>query len=120
MSVGLYLLLATSGMILTAYLSYFFIVKPGMRKIHARIDSLEPPETDTAFFTGRLYRVEGRQVLVVPTECALSVSNVKIRRLAGALVIYPRDKTWADYPELQTADTDFLTERPDIIADRDK
>lgn len=120
MSVGLYFLLATSCMILTGYLSFLFIVKPRMRKIYARIDSEEPPETDTEFFSGELYRVEGRQVLIIPEGCELSVSSIKIRRHSGALIIYPREQTWADYPELQAADADFLIERPDVIADRDK
>lgn len=120
MSVGVYFLLAISCMILTGYLSYLFIVKPRMRKIYARIHSEEPPETDTEFFTGDLYRVEGRQVLIIPKDCELRVSSVKVRRHSGALVIYPKGNTWADYPELQAADADFLIERPDLIADRDK
>lgn len=119
MSIGEYLIFATLGMGATFALSYHFIVKPRLYEIKESFYSAEL-EPDTEYVPGRLYRIEGRQVLVVPAECELTLSRVKIRRVAGALVIYPRDKTWADYADLQVTDSDFLTERTDVIADRDK
>lgn len=122
MTIGQYLLLAGAGYAATGYLCYLFIYKPAKRRISEQYSSLqsEELEPDTESVSGRLYRVEGRQVLVVPAECELSVSRVKIRRHSEALVIYPRNKTWAAYQELQSTDADFLAEQPDIIADRDK
>lgn len=122
MTVGQYLLLAAVGYVATGFLCYLFIYKPAKSKINERYFSAdsEELEPDTEFIAGRLYRVEGHQVLVVPAECELSVSRVKIRRHSGALIIYPREQTWADYPELQAADADFLQDRPDVIANRDK
>lgn len=103
----------------TFALSYHFIVKPRMYQIKASISDTEL-EPDTDFVTGRLYRVEGRQVLIVPAVCELSVSRVKIRRQSGALVIYPRDQSWSEYSELLPADSVTVSERPDANNSQEK
>lgn len=115
MTIGQYLLLAGAGYAATGYLCYLFIYKPAKRKISEQYSSLqsEELEPDTESVSGRLYRVEGLQVLVVPAECELSISRIKIRRQSGALVIYPRDKNWSEYSELLPADNVNLSERPD-------
>lgn len=113
MNIGQYLLLAAIGYLVTGYLCYLFIFKSAKRRIYERYSSEEQDESDSEFITGRLYRVEGRQILVVPAECELSVSRVKIRRQSGALVIYPRDQSWSECSELLPADSVTLSDRPD-------
>jgi len=102
MTIGQYFLLAAIVYPVTGYLCYLFIYKPAKRKINARY-SVKPEATETESVMGSLNRVEGRQVLVIPTECELSVSMVKIKRVAGGLIIYPTDKTWEEYAEIFTA-----------------
>jgi virulence-associated protein VagC len=77
-------------------------------------------ESDTECVPGRLYRIEGRQVMVIPAECELNVSRVKILRVSEALIIYPRDKTWADYADLLPADSDTLSERQYVNNEEEK
>ncbi|KKO45775.1 hypothetical protein WG68_08650 [Arsukibacterium ikkense] len=115
MTIGQYLLLAAVGYAATGYLCYRFIFKPAKRKIYERYSPEESEilEPDTEFAPGRLYRVEGRQVMIVPTECELSVSRVKIRRVSEALVIYPRDRAWSEYADLLPADSYTLHKRQD-------
>lgn len=59
MTIGQYLLLAAVTYTTAGLCCYFFMYKPALRKIYDSTYSAEPPETDTAFFTGRLYRIEG-------------------------------------------------------------
>lgn len=93
MTIGQYLLLAAILYPATGYLCYLFIYKPAKRKITERYSvRSKAMESDTETFSGELYRIEGRQVLVIPTECELGVSAVRIKRVAGVLTINPTDK----------------------------
>lgn len=93
MTIGQYLLLAAIVYPATFLLCYQCIYKPAKRKISERYSVRSKAlEFDTETVSGELYRVEERQVLVIPTECELGVSVVKIKRVAGALVINTTDK----------------------------
>lgn len=122
MTIGQYLLLAAVAYPATGLLCYVFIYKPAKRKINGRYSSMESEELDpdTEFVTGKLYRVEGRQVLVIPSECELSVSRINIRRKSGALVIYPRDRAWSECAELLAAESVSIPERPDVNKEQEK
>ena len=101
MTIGQYLLLAAIVYPATFLLCYQFIYKPAKRKINERYSVRSKAlESDIESVSGELYRVEGRQVLVILTECELSVSRINIRRKSGALVVYPRDRAWSEYAEL--------------------
>lgn len=70
--------------------------------------------------TGSVNWVEGRQVLVIPTECELSVSKVKIKRVADGMIIYPVDQTWEEYAEIFTAVCDNPAKAVKITSSRDE
>ncbi len=102
MTVGQYLILAAIAYPATFLLCYQFIYKPAKRKLNERL-SVQYNDTDS--ISSMLYRVEEKQVLVIPTEYELSVSGVKIKRMAEGLIIYPAEKTWAEYSEIFKADS---------------
>lgn len=102
MTIGQYFLLAAIVYPVTGYLCYLFIYKPAKRKIYSQY-SVKPEAPETESVTYSLNQVEGRQVLVIPTECELSVSKVKIKRVADGMIIYPTDQTWEEYAEIFTA-----------------
>lgn len=94
MTVAQYFLLGAIGFIVTFYIGYLTMIKPALSNYRASDD--DEPEADTDSLPCRLYRVEGRQVLVLPDECEFSISKVMVRRVSGAVVLYPASKTWAD------------------------
>lgn len=102
MTIGQYLLLAAIFYPVTGYLCYWFIYKPAKRKIEARY-STKADALETEFVISTLTQVEGGQVLAIPTECELSASKVKIKRIAGGLIVYPTEKTWEEYAETFTS-----------------
>lgn len=89
MTVGQYLILAAIVYPATFLLGYQFLYKPAKRKLNKR---LSVKSKDTDYISSMLYRVEEKQVLVIPTECELSVTEVKIKRIAEGLIIYPADE----------------------------
>lgn len=122
MTIGQYLLLAAVTYPSVGFCCYYFIYKPAKRKMTERYSAVESEDQkpDTEYYTGKLYRLEGRQVLVIPAECELSVSRIKVRRLPEALVIYPRDITWSKYADLLPANSTNVSERPDANNEEDK
>jgi len=96
-TLGQYLLFSLLGLVITVTISYYFIIVPGMRRIQA--SQHEVTDTDTDYHSAQLYRVEGRQILVIPRECELAFRNIKLRRQSGILLIYPRTENGSELAE---------------------
>lgn len=96
MTIGQYLLLSLLTFSFTIAIGYYLLIAPRLRKNTASPDLTD---TDTDYHTAQLYRVEGRQILVIPRECELDFNNIKLRRVSGVLMVYPQSLNGSELAE---------------------
>lgn len=97
MTLGEYLLFSLLVLVIIATMGYYFLIVPWRRRIFASQHAGN--DTDTDYHTAQLYQVKGRQILVIPRECELAFINIKLRRLSGVLLIYPRTENGSELAE---------------------
>ena len=97
MTLGEYLLFSLLALVIVATMGYYFLIVPWRRRIQVSQHAVN--DTDTDYHTAQLYQVEGRQILVIPRECELAFRNIKLRRLSGVLLIYPRTENSSELAE---------------------
>ena len=68
--------------------------------------------------TAALFTNGRSQAVRIPKELEFEgVAEVEITREGDALVLRPARKTWPSFADVPMADSDFLTERHDVIED---
>jgi antitoxin VapB len=68
--------------------------------------------------TAALFTNGRNQAVRIPKELEFEgVSEVEITREGDALVLRPVRKTWLSFADAPMADSDFLTDRTDVIED---
>lgn len=68
--------------------------------------------------TAALFTNGRSQAVRIPKELEFEgVAEVEISREGDALILRPARKTWTSFADEALADTDFLSERSDIIED---
>lgn len=71
---------------------------------------------ETAMRTASLFKNGKNQAIRLPKEFEFKgVSEVSIEKDGESIIITPKRKTWASFSDVESADSDFLSERPDIL-----
>ncbi len=66
--------------------------------------------------SANLINQDSHQILELPKEFEFSgISQVQSCKKGNTLIIMPVRKSWKNFAAVAQADTDFLTERPDIV-----
>ena len=65
-----------------------------------------------------LFRNNRNQAVRLPKDFEFEgVSEVIIRKEGSSLVLTPARKSWASFADVEKADDNFLTDRPDLLED---
>ena len=68
--------------------------------------------------TVSLFKNGRNQAIRLPKEFEFEgVSELEISREGDALILRPARKSWTSFAALESADADFLLERPEVIRD---
>lgn len=71
---------------------------------------------EIAMRTASLFKNGKNQAIRLPKEFEFKgVSEVSIEKDGESIIITPKRKTWASFSDVESADSDFLSERPDIL-----
>lgn len=66
--------------------------------------------------TVSIFKNSRNQAIRIPRDMEFQgVSELEIRREGNTLILRPARPTWTSLRDIPAADTDFLSERPDII-----
>lgn len=71
---------------------------------------------EIAMRTASLFKNGKNQAIRLPKEFEFKgVSEVSIEKDGESIIITPKRKTWASFSDVESAENDFLSERPDIL-----
>ncbi len=66
--------------------------------------------------TASLFKNGKNQAVRLPKEFEFEgVTEVEIARDGESIILTPKRKSWTSFTEVEKADSDFLTERPDVL-----
>ncbi len=66
--------------------------------------------------TASLFKNGKNQAVRLPKEFEFEgVTEVEIARDGESIILTPKRKSWISFTEVEKADSDFLTERPDVL-----
>ena len=77
-----------------------------------RVDAM----LEIAMRTASLFKNGKNQAIRLPKEFEFKgVSEVSIEKDGESIIITPKRKSWSSFSEVEKADSDFLSERPDVL-----
>lgn len=68
--------------------------------------------------TASLFTNNKSQAVRIPKELEFQgIKEVEVTREGDSIILTPKRKSWSSFADIEKADSDFMSQRPDIVED---